>query len=170
MGAHEVKEIPVFVICTKSKQIFVLKQYLVLTLHCLHAPLYSQIHSDTLTLITHIHTPTCRQTASNSLFQRILSVQSGSMRFSRASLYPSLHLSISLSLFLCCLSIAGSRKSCLSIFDVYLLQRRGIMKNMSFINKTNNRNTRSRRDTSLPLAAPIATACQLMRFCRAQRG
>lgn len=56
MGASEVKEITVFVICTKSKQIFVLKQYLVLTLHCLHAPLYSQIHSDTLTLIyTHTH-------------------------------------------------------------------------------------------------------------------
>lgn len=149
MGASEVKEITVFVICTKSKQIFVLKQYLVLTLHCLHAPLYSQIHSHSYTLIhTVIHTATCRQTASNSLFQRILSVQSGSMRFSRCRSLPlslPLSLTLYLSVSLCCLSIAGSRQSCLSIFDVYLLQRRGIMKNMSFINKTNNRNTRSRR-------------------------
>lgn len=98
MGAHEVKEITVFVICTKSKQIFVLKQYLVLTLHCLHAPLYSQIYTLRYTH-TLIHTPTCRQTASNSLFQRILSVQSGSMRFSRClslPLSPSLGLSFSL--------------------------------------------------------------------------
>lgn len=107
MGASEVKEITVFVICTKSKQIFVLKQYLVLTLHCLHAPLYSQIHSHSYTLI---HTATCRQTASNSLFQRILSVQSGSMRFSRCHSTP-----LSLSLRLSLLSIDCRQSTVLSV-------------------------------------------------------
>lgn len=113
MGASEVKEITVFVICTKFKQIFVLKQYLVLTLHCLHAPLYSQIHSHSYTLIhTVIHTATCRQTASNSLFQRILSVQSGSMRFSRCLSTP---LSLSLSLRLSLLSIDCRQSTVLSV-------------------------------------------------------
>lgn len=162
MGASEVKEITVFVICTKSKQIFVLKQYLVLTLHCLHAPLYSQIHSHSYTLIhsyTQPHADRQQATVFFNVFCLSSPVQCGSLPFS---------LPLSLSFHLSLLSIDCRQSTVLSV-DIRCLFAAAAGHNEKHELYKQNKQSKHTFEEPPP-AAPLAMPRQLMRFCRVQRG
>jgi len=132
-----------------KSQIFVLKQYLVLTLHCLHATAHThRTHSPSIHTNTHTHTDT--HTDSHTHTHHMRRTNNKQQPFHRiACLFVCLTVCPSVrALF--CLSIAGCRLSTVDILCLFaagqtdiLTDRRnrqqtvGIMKNISFINKTN---------------------------------